>query len=404
MTGSAERRLLPCLLLCAGTLFASLLPAHAQETDGSALILDLADSTLIARAWGALYPDSIAPEGEYQVLVPSGPMLSSGREASAAVFLLRDGTEAGRLDRSTWDALAAAPAREGEPGWAASMEGPDKQDVPLLWHAFKWDRETVMQWAEWPSEFAVGIGSSISAIRSSKPQYQRDIDFAWNQKAFGHFLLGAQLHRSQFGGGLSRLGRSVADTAGGRLPRGVPQEFWSDAYWWWALSAGVPGLRYTLSQADRPLPDFYWLDPAPVRAIRNHASGRVVNQWQGATLERSGNFAHTLDARFGVLRYGFHWDADAYRVPIQTAGLDDLPALFGTWGGGLILASDILATRLWLDIPDLTLKLGLPEAFPSRFRVAFLHFDMAYRNPGSFSLGISVRVRVDNPIMNRPGA
>jgi hypothetical protein len=372
---------------------------------GPAQILELTDSTLITRAWETLYPDSALPTGEYQILIPAGPELSTGRAPSATVFLLRNGTEAGHMDREAWEALAAMASREElDGGWAEAMEGPEKQDVPILWKAIKWNPETLLEWVEWPAGFAVGVGSAVSSVRSSKPQFQRDIDFAWDQKLFGHFLLGAELHRTQYGGGLTRLGQTVADTAFNNSPLIKSHDFWSDANWWWGLSAGVPGLKYTLSLANLDVPRYFWLEPRAAAAIREHKSGQVVNQWKGDEMQIDGNLSHTLDARLGVLRYRFHWDMDAYSVPVQTVAFDDLPAMFGSWGAGLVMASDILATRVWMDIPDATLRLGLPEAFPSRFRIAFLHLDFAYRNLRSFNLGISVRVKVDNPIMNRPGA
>jgi hypothetical protein len=377
------------------------------QTDGEGAkpvsVLELTDSNLIALAWETLHPDSLVPEGEYQILIPSE---TSPGEDGASVFLLRNGTEAGRMNRSAWDVLAAkaATANDGGPGWAEDAEGPEKPAVPLLWHALKWNAHSLLQWAEWPAGFTAGMGSSLSSIQSSKPQFERDIDFAWTQKPFGHFPIGVELHRSQYGGGLSRLGETVADTAGGRAPSGNIRDFWGDAYWWWGVSAGVPGLKYTLALADQPMPRYYWLEPSSVAAIREHKQGRLIKQWTGPALRLPGNLSHTLEARLGILRYGFHYDSDVYRVPVQTAGLDDLPAWFGTWGGGLIFASDVLATHLWMDIPDLTVKLGAPAAFPSVFHITYLHFDMAYRDTRSFCLGTSVRIRVENPIMNRPGA
>jgi hypothetical protein len=370
---------------------------------GRATLLELTDSVLITRAWETLFPDSALPAGEYQILIPAGPELSPGPEPSASVYLLRDGTEAGRMDRAAWDALAALPSH-GETGWASALEGPEKQEVPLLWQALKWDRASVLGWAEWPSGFAFSMGSSMSSVRTSKPQYQRDIDFAWDQKIFAHFLLGASLHRSQFGGGLTRLGEEVADTAGGRAKPLHGPGFWGDSFWGWSLSAGVPGIRYTLSLASQPLPRYFWLETRASNAIRTRKEGRLVRQWTGPQLQRAGNLAHTLDARLGIFRYGLHWDGDAYNAPVQTFACDDLPALFGTWGAGLVAASDLLATRVWLDIPDAALTLGYPRAWPSRFRVAFLHFDFAYRNQRNFNLGAAVRLHIENEIMNRPGA
>ncbi|MDB5104060.1 MAG: hypothetical protein JWP91_1749 [Fibrobacteres bacterium] len=371
---------------------------------GPAQILDLTDSLLIARAWETLFPDSSLPAGEYQILIPAGPELSTGRSYSATVYLLRNGTEAGHMDRSAWETLSTMSSNESEGGWAEAMEGPERQDVPLLWKSFKWEGHTLLDWAEWPGEATAGMGTAVSSIPSSKPQIQRDIDFTWSQKLYGHFLLGGELHRIQFGGGLTRMGAAVADTSFGKSPLVLSHDFWSEADWSWGLAAGVPGLKYTLSLASGPLPRYFWMEPGAAAAIRQHKSGRVVNQWKGTVMEREGNLSHTLDARLGILRYGFHFDSDAYRVPIQTFALDDLPAVFGTWGAGLVMASDILATRVWMDIPDASLRLGMPKAYPSRFRIAFLHLDLAYRNLRNFNLGVSVRVKVENPIMNRPGA
>ena len=383
-------------------------PARAQgpepfEASGPATLLELADTALIARAWETLFPDSVPPPGEYQVLIPAGPQLSSGRMESATVFILRNGTEAGQMDRGAWDVLAAAKGQGGE-SWAEAMEGPEKSDVPILWTALKWDLESNLARAEWPSGFLFAMGSAISSIRSSKPQMQRDIDFAWDQKLFRHLRLGASLHRSQFGGGLTRLGEVVADTLNGSLPNLKSPDFWSDAYWWWSVSAGVPGLRYTLNLASQPLPRYFWLETRSSNAIRTQGRGRLVKQWDRKEMEYEGNFAHTLDARYGILRYGLHIDGDAYRAPVQTIGFDDIHALFGTWGAGLIVAADLLATRVTLDIPDTMLELAIPEAWPTRFRVAFLHIEFAYRNTKNFNLGFSVRLRIQNPIMERPGA
>lgn len=371
---------------------------------GRVEILELADSALIASAWETLFPDSTVPEGEYQILIPPGPELPGGRAQSGTVFLLRNGTEVGHMDRAAWETLAEISMRKENENWASAMEGPEKQDVPILWKAIKWTPQTLLDWAEWPAEFSASVGSAVSSVRASKPQYQRDIDFAWSQKLFRHYLLGAELHRTQYGGGLTRLGAVVADTSFNRSPLIESHDFWSDANWWWGVSAGVPGLRYTLALADQPLPRYFWLEPDAPEAIRGHKNGEFVNQWNGRTLERDGNLSHTVDARLGYLRYGFHWDMDAYSVPVQTIAMDELPAMFGTWGGGIVMAADIIATRVWMDIPDASLRLGLPQAYPSRFRIAFFHVDFAYRDLKSFNLGVSVRVRIENPIMNRPGA
>ena len=354
------------------------------------LILELTDTVLIARVWEVAYPDSTPPSGTYQMLLTSGPaLLPKGQAAEGEAHLLRNGTEAGHLNRSTWQQVASNTKKERGEGWTSPSSSSARQEVPLVWKAVRFNRKTLLAWTEWPAGLTIGLGTSVSAMPSGKPQSQRDIEFGWSQKLYRHYLLAAEIHRAQFGGGLTSTGSAA---------------FWGDAYWGWSMSTGLPGLKYTLALANQPLPEYFWLDSRAATAIQSHQVGRVVKQWTGPSLEMAGNLSHTLDARLGYLRYGFHFDTDAYRMPIQTVALDELPALFGTWGTGLVMASNLLATHFWLDIPDLALTLPHPMAYPSHFRIAFLHLDLAYRSVRNFNLGASVRIHIDNPIMNLPGA
>jgi hypothetical protein len=375
-----------------------------EEGQARTAILELSDSSLIERAWQTLFPDSAAPAGEYAALVPPiEDQAEDGSRPSSYVHLLRNGTEAGRIERAAWDVLVSVTP-SARKAFSVSLEGPEEKEVPLAWRAGKWDARSILERAEWPYGFSFGIGSYIGGVRSAKPQYQREFGFAWDQRLFSHLLLGASLHRSQYGGGYTRLGQEVADTAGGKLAPLHTARFWSDGFWWWSASAGVPGLKYTMALASQPLPEYFWLETRGGNAIRTHDRGRLVDQWTGKRMERSGNLSHSLDARFGILRYGILFDFDAYRVPVQTVGCEDLPALFGTWGAGLIMASDLFATRVWMDIPDAALTLDAPKNWPTRVRVAFLRLEFDYRNQRSFNLGLSVRLNFQNPIMNLPGA
>jgi hypothetical protein len=150
------------------------------------------------------------------------------------------------------------------------------------------------------------------------------------------------------------------------------------------------------------LPDYFWLETRTAPAIRSGSGGRLVKWGNRIRGRQEGDLSQTLDARFGPFRYSILFDFDAYRAPIQTAGCEDLPAPFGAWGAGIVIASGLVATRAWIDIPDAALTLAVPERWPTRVRVAFLHFEIAYRNQRSFRTELSVRVRVNNPVMERP--
>lgn len=378
------------------------LPWHASADEpaaasGNVEVLEIKDTALVGKIWRAVHPDSALPRGEFQILIPDGiDPATSG--PTGAVFLLRDGTESGRLSAETWRELAPAQAAPG--WWKRSFVSPETREAPRVWGALRPDLPMWIRRGEWPAGVKVGVGSELSAMPSTNTQFQRNIDFEWTQKIFKHYPLGLGLHRTQFGGGVTRS----AETRAAQAVNGPEPDFWGKAYWWWSVSAGVPFLRYTAYLADRPVPRFFWLEPRADSLIRTHTAGRVVNQWEGSSQSLSGNWASTLDFRLGYFRYSLDWDGDAFAAPIHTIEAADMPAFFGSWGGGLIVAPGIAATRLWVDIPDLALTVPVPSSRPTDFRLAFLRVEFAYRNLRSFSLGLAVTVKLDNPIFNLPGA
>ncbi len=434
-------------MIAALVLMAGLFVAPARAAPPGATVLELKDSVLVGMVWHALYSDSSRPTGEFQILIPDPnpghPVdaanavtnVNAGDSAQSQardrnlqntvpenmVFVLRNGTEIGRLGRSEWDALAS---RVDEDGYTAQEDGAENTEIPFLWKSLPGNREALLALMEWPAGLELRTGASVGALRKVSLQYQRDLDILWSQKLLHHYLLGVSLHRSQFGGGLTRLGLETAPVpASSSLAASAPAsavptpaataaaskpspDFWGDAFWWWSVSVGVPGLKYTLESANRPLPEYYWLEPDASKSIQTRKPGSVVTQWTGGNLEKTGNFSHTLEARLGYLRYKLVWDADAYAngVLVHDVAMEDLPAVFGTWGVGFVAASGMAATRFWLDIPDLGFGFRHPRAYPSDFRLALLRIDMSYRTVRNFEVGLSVRLHIENPIMNRPGA
>ncbi len=388
------------VLLCTAAA-ASGEDASAEPDPGSGEILELRDEALIARLWEILYDDSLPLPGEYQVLIPPDPSPTPPPlQSEAWVYLLRNGTMEGRLDRMAWEKVAAFSYDQKVVRWKDDWEEPESEYIPTLWRSLDMDPDRLFGWIYWPYGFRFGMSSAMSMVPSSTPQFERRLDFEWNQKLFGHFLLGAGMRRVEYGGGLLRSARldrrPAADT--------TEPDFWSEPYWGWTLSAGVPGVRYSLYLADRPLPEYFWLETRAKSLIHEQRSGNVVRQWRGRSLARDGNVGQSLDFRLGCVRYHLHWDTDVYATAIQGVELDELPAFFGHWGVGLLAAGEVAATRAWLDFADFGFSLARPTGYPSRFRLAFLRLEVAYRNLRSFQLGVALNVHMQNPIMNLPGA
>jgi hypothetical protein len=375
-------------------------PGHEAE------VLELKDPDLIARVWGMVHPESALPPGEFQILLPAVPENAHPEGAPEPVdggaYLLRNGTTEGRLDRGAWEQAAAFARQDKVVRWREDWEEPESGYIPTLWRSLDVDRERLIRWTAWPSGLGFKAGSAISMVPRSAPQFQRQLDFEWNQTLYRHFLAGAALRRTEFGGGLVRTARNLQVTGIGSDTSFAG--FWSEPYWWWSLSAGMPGVRYTLYLADRPVPNHFWLETRASTLIRDRKAGRVVRQWADSSLRPEGNVGQSLDLRLGYLRYKLNWDGDAYESVVQAFELDELPAFFGQWGAGIVSAGDVAATRVWLDFADFAFSLSRPSRYPSRFRFAFLHLDLAYRNLKSFHLGVSLMVRLENPILSFPGA
>jgi hypothetical protein len=384
-------------------LVAAVILAAFSGADSQALlaenadIIEIKDKALVARLWQAVHPDSALPRGEFQVLIPYDQHVPSGEQPGSA-YLLRNGTEVGQLDMEEWKEISAAAKSSW---WKGSLKSGDPKDTPPVWRVFGADLDTWISRAEWPSGLRFAVNSTFNNVPHSGLQFERQIDMEWQQKLFRHFLLGASLHRTQYGGGLTY---TWARTQSNDDPFAPDPDYWTDPYWWWTASWGLPGFRYTASLASRPMPEHFWLEKDADSLVRNREEGNVVRQWTGETLEIEGNFAHTLDFRLSHFRYGLHFDGDAYSGAVHTVMFEDVPAFFGAWGAGIIASGGSAATRFWLDIPDLAFNLPAPRAYPSDFRIAFLRIELGYRSIRSFSLGLSVTVKLDNPILKLPGA
>lgn len=399
--------LLPVLLVL--TALVSPAPAWDNGKAGPEELLELRDPGLIARLWDILHPDSIPPPGDYQVLLP--PYSEAGTseaetvvdDAESGAFILRNGTMEGRLDRAAWEQAAAYSRARKVVTWQEDWEEPLSEEIPFLWQAFRIDGDKLLEWTTWPSGLELGWNGSIASVKSANPQFIEQLDFTWTQKLFRHFLLGAGLHRTEYGGGLvrrDRINRLVPDFS---VVEVDTPAFWTDPWWWWSLSAGVPGAKYTLYLADRPLPAFFWMESRAAALVANREEGRVVTQWTKERLSRPGNLAQSLELRLAHARYRVHWDADAYATAVHAFELDEMPAFIGHWGIGILTSGGVAATHAWLDLADYSFSVSRPVRYPTDFRLAFLRLSMAYRGETNFQLGISLSVRIDNPLLSFPG-
>ena len=348
-------------------------------------LYEVNDSTALVELWQSAGAEGDPAGGHYQILVQED-------STSKHVSLLREGTQAMLMPDFI---VAMLPGRATRilPENAETIMPGDRELI--FWDALKVPMDTVFNWMQWPTGLKVGWRSSFTSFPAVKPQIEQHLDFIWTQRPHRLATLDLGLHRSNFAGGLRHRLYNPLDTL-------KNFDYWGNAYWWWNVSVGVPGLKWELALADSPYPDFFWLDNRAQEAAQFRKNGSLIRQWKkGSTLP--GNLSQTLHAKLGVLRYSMTFDFDAYRFPIQYFRLDDLPAPFGEWGFGFLTGRSTVFTRIWMDLFPLSFSVPHPETFPTSMRMAFLRFEFSFRNEQEYQIGLSTCLTLDNPALRLPG-
>lgn len=323
-------------------------------------------------------------------------------------YLLREGTQVGHRLPAQVVATVRQQIRSGATsadGFSASRLG------TALWRNF-WNPNDPLEPFRWATGFSVGVQSGISVFSNTDPQfgYHYGAAVSQNPHPWVHMEIGGRI--SRHGGGLTRNMYNPYDTIS-------DWSAWELSYPSWHAAIGVPGVKWEIAQAGHPYPEFYWLDPeagtGTYKLGRERAGspvaddsgtfrdGAVMRNWRegGRPRPDRGNLAQAVHVKAGVIRYSARFDGDVYRSPIHQLLFEELPAPFGQWGFGLAATGGAAHTRLRFDLFPLRTGLG-PYFSDASLRIFFLRFDVAYRNPQTFHLGLGARMTIDSPAL-RPG-
>ncbi len=358
-----------------------LLVAAASAADSLSLF-EIRDTAQVRAFWRAADAAGNPPPGNYQVLVRR----PAKDTAHPQLVLLRAGTEIQELPGFAL-ALLGGTVRREEP------MGTPRPSETNVWRGL-WDRrDSAFDWLQWPTGVSLDFQSAVTLVKGAGPEFDRRVDFVWRDRPIRWTSFEVGVHRSQYGGGLSQQLLDPADTGNAGA--------WGPGYWWWHAAVGVPGVKWEVDLADRPFPEFYWMDIDASHAALTRTSGVLVRQWEkGVTLP--GNLSQALHLKFAALRYSIHFDGDAYRTPVQEIGLADLASPFGPFGFGFLIGGAIY-TQVQADFFPADFGIPVPKSFPSAVRFTVLHLELAFRNKEDVHLNAAVRIDWDNPLLRRPG-
>ena len=355
---------------------------------------EVEDPELLTDLWHLTGRDSVPEEGHYQVLKVRDDTVQRA-------YLLREGTQVGRLPDSV-----VAGLRRMIRTRSGMQDGRLSQS--LLGNF--WNPNHPLAPFQWPTGLYGEVRHTGTVLRNSTPEVEQTYGgwFAVRPLPWIHTEIGANW--SRYGGGLSRNLYNPLDNR-------EDWHFFGQGHWWGYAALGVPGVKYELGLDNRNFPEYYWLDPnggsgsyvvgreqagSPVLETENFADGTVMKNWSrgGRTQPSTPNYSQTVRVKIGQVRYAAVFDPDVYNSVIHDLLFDELPAPFGQWGIGFVLAEGAAHTHLRFDLFPVTL--GIPKPRGSSFHFAFLRIDLAVRDAQTFHFGVATAMSLDSPIL-RPG-
>lgn len=378
------------LVLCMSSWAQGSLPVRLHAVEDSS---DRAKLWALRHATEARALDELTEKNRLSLLVEA-------TEEGDKVIVLRDGTEAFRLP----DSLAIpwlAWSQDVSPERLGHGTG-DLRTVPVqnIWRHLQGSRARLWDWMLWPTGLEVEVKSLINALPKTKPTVERRLSITWAQSLFtyGHAEVG--IHRSQWGGGVTRYLRTgEVDFFTGIE---APPPYWDDADWWWHFAVGGPVLQYEMRTHGGIVPAHLVFDRDAVTHARRTTVGPVVN-WFDEDKSHEGNLSHAVNLRFGHLRYSFMVDGDAYEVPIMRLGVEGLPYGFGHVHFGIWSAADVFMTHIALDVQPPVLTVPVPASWPTRMRIMPIRLELLYRDERQFQFSLSTQFSLDNALFSLPG-
>lgn len=348
-------------------------------------VYEVRDADLAKSLWSMTGNPREPETGRYRVLLVGEP--------PSRAYLLREGTQAGRLPDSSVP-LLRRKIRSGELG--------GKRETGLRGNFH--DPADPLRPFLWGTGMELGLATGFAAAPNVPPQLERRFGMTFSQRPMPWLFMELGGHLISYGGGAHQnlfLGNG-------------PSSYWSKAWPWWHAAVGVPGIKWEIALADRPLPEYYWLDPglgwasylagmslagAPLspEEAGTLPGAKLLRKWtrDGDPLPPRNNLSHTVHVKAGALRYSAHLDPDVYRSVLHKVLVADLPAPGGSWAFGFFLAEDVGAGYLAYDLSPWNVGVGDPGD-GNRLGFPLLRMELGFRDTRRFRIGASAGIRIDS--------
>jgi hypothetical protein len=184
----------------------------------------------------------------------------------------------------------------------------------------------------------------------------------------------------------------------------------------WSLTAGIPGVRYEVTRAAWPVPEYFWMEksildlyaPADSNGFlivnedgsaRDYGEeGEIVNQFgQRLPSDHSLNVFHRLMFKYWIFNYRILIDGDVYATAIQEFYLEDLPMGSGHWGMGFTTAAGVWVPGIKLSFFEWNAANPNLNGQKRKFIYTPILIDFRFLNAKQFRLEFSTKFYLEDP-------
>ena len=318
------------------------------------------DSTLAKKFWAVARPDSFPRASIWQALPP---------DSSRQAVLLRDGTEAARLDTLQWARLLA---------WRrdSAVEPPMERPLASL-------SPTLADWRRWSAPPAGGtVFAAWSAAQSYESQRWTTNRFglAWQQSIGSLASLGGGLRWSQDISPLQGMDNALAMEASAKVC--------------------APVVCYEARQANSSMPE--------AALFQNHLDSLVLRHRKGDLIEHfaknadPSGWSHEFSARLGVLQWRGTLAPGSWSGLMQEVRVHDLPAGPVRWGLSLAWAGDEMLSGFSLSARPWQLTSWSVAGRRQRLSWEPVRMDVLWAHPTQARVALASSLHFSDPF--QPGA
>jgi hypothetical protein len=169
----------------------------------------------------------------------------------------------------------------------------------------------------------------------------------------------------------------------------------------WQIKAGLPFLRIELCSRTSHIPEMMWIDEQMLNVMKKK-DGTITNGHVGDSTATGDNARYlytVIRSKLSVFRYSMLIDPQAFRHPIHTAGIHDIPLGFLRWRAEMTMTKGFTAPSMGISIDPFLIGLGKRKVVP--VRISPIDIDAYYSNLKHWHFSLHSAVSIPDPLSGK---